>query len=279
MSPNRKRLLSGFTLIELLVVIAIIAILAAILFPVFAQAREKARTTACLSNTKQMGNALTMYAQDYDETLPSWQLHYVCLANGGTTASCGPIDPSTWDVLLNPYVKTGRPGGILATADNSGVWQCPSSEVDRVRSYGFSMGLAYGPRDPVANTGYHYRAVTLAEIDNPASTIFVGDGGSGGRLGRPIDYQGYFDKFVQKAPYTRDAPWRHQNGANYVWTDGHAKWMNGETLYPHPVPPSVAYSTSNPQANCSTAKYFQPLKAERDFRAKAATDAGFPCSH
>ena len=62
----------GFTLIELLVVIAIIAVLAAILFPVFAQAREQARQTTCLSNLKQLGTGLTMYAQDYDETLPSW---------------------------------------------------------------------------------------------------------------------------------------------------------------------------------------------------------------
>jgi prepilin-type N-terminal cleavage/methylation domain-containing protein len=70
--PARRRL-AAFTLIELLVVIAIIAILAAILFPVFAQARAKARQAACLSNTKQIGNALMMYAQDYDETLPGYR--------------------------------------------------------------------------------------------------------------------------------------------------------------------------------------------------------------
>src|SRR5438034_10314774 len=71
MSTDQRRRF-GFTLIELLVVIAIIAILAAILFPVFAQARDKARASACLSNTKQMGVAIQMYAQDYDETLPEY---------------------------------------------------------------------------------------------------------------------------------------------------------------------------------------------------------------
>src|SRR5262245_25024705 len=90
----------GFTLIELLVVIAIIAILAAILFPVFAQAREKARAISCLSNTKQMGLALMQYCQDYDETN---------VMNG--YAGGGP----QWPDLLQPYIK------------NDGILVCPSS--------------------------------------------------------------------------------------------------------------------------------------------------------
>ena len=90
----------GMTLVELLVVIAIIAILAAILFPVFAQARESARKTACLSNCKQIALAVTMYAQDYDELLVPGRVR----------------NPNTaFDTLLNPYVK------------NQGVWTCPSA--------------------------------------------------------------------------------------------------------------------------------------------------------
>src|SRR3712207_6069133 len=95
----RKR---GFTLIELLVVIAVIAILAAILFPVFAQAREKARSAACLSNTKQMGLGVSMYAQDYDEVLPMG-------GNGGPTGA------NRWYHWIQPYTKN-RQIGICPSA-------------------------------------------------------------------------------------------------------------------------------------------------------------------
>src|SRR6202035_4755634 len=106
---NKKA--SGFTLIELLVVIAIIAILAAILFPVFAQAREKARQTACLNNLKQMGTAIAMYTQDYDENLPGW---YFSLWG----ANFPEHSNYSWGLLyftLQPYIK------------NYAVFDCPDS--------------------------------------------------------------------------------------------------------------------------------------------------------
>src|SRR4051812_40905338 len=99
----RKR---AFTLIELLVVIAIIAILAAILFPVFARAREAARKTACLSNLKQIGTAVLMYAQDYDETL--------CPVASGV---CGQPSARGWADLIYPYVR------------NDKVFDCPTAQV------------------------------------------------------------------------------------------------------------------------------------------------------
>src|SRR5579859_3158837 len=105
---------SAFTLIELLVVIAIIAILAAILFPVFAQAREKARTISCLSNTKQIGLAAMMYVQDYDETYFSAPWPGDC-ADGGYWAGATAGQPTEhWAVLLYPYVK------------NAQLFKCPS---------------------------------------------------------------------------------------------------------------------------------------------------------
>src|SRR5882724_7952922 len=103
----RSRQRAAFTLIELLVVIAIIAILAAILFPVFAQAREKARSISCLSNMKQLGISIIMYVQDYDETYPQ------CVDQAVSLNS----DPYTfllWSHRVYPYVK------------NAQVWKCPS---------------------------------------------------------------------------------------------------------------------------------------------------------
>lgn len=113
---------TGFTLIELLVVIAIIAILASILFPVFAQAREKARQTTCLSNEKQIGTAVQMYAQDYDEAILPW-LTCEGTGPGGSGCSNG-VSPDRherlWSYRLQPYVKNG--GGTPP----SGVFACPS---------------------------------------------------------------------------------------------------------------------------------------------------------
>jgi len=107
-SNSRGQTSKAFTLIELLVVIAIIAILAAILFPVFAQAREKARTASCMSNCKQLGLAFLMYVQDYDEHMPF---------GGWRPASSDPDGNGTWDWqnTTMPYVK------------NAQVYYCPSS--------------------------------------------------------------------------------------------------------------------------------------------------------
>src|SRR3954468_5235423 len=102
-TPMRTR---GFTLLELLVVIAIIAILAAILFPVFAKARESARRSTCLSNTRQLGTAILMYAQDYDEILAP-----------PSVGTCQTADSFGWGDLIQPYAK------------NTGLLQCPDNPV------------------------------------------------------------------------------------------------------------------------------------------------------
>jgi prepilin-type N-terminal cleavage/methylation domain-containing protein/prepilin-type processing-associated H-X9-DG protein len=116
---------TGFTLIELLVVIAIIAILAAILFPVFAQAREKARAITCISNEKQIGTGILMYAQDYDEQIIPW------LTCEYTGSGCGgrPRNERTWVWRMQPYIKSGEPS--INEATPRGPMACPSFNVSR----------------------------------------------------------------------------------------------------------------------------------------------------
>src|SRR5687767_7869587 len=156
----------AFTLIELLVVIAIIAILAAILFPVFAQAREKARQTTCLSNCRQMGTALSMYVQDYDETFHKGSNLSVPAANGFAPHT-DPDGWANWPWFYGPYVK------------NLGIFDCPSSP-DRLQN------LTGSNWENDGNYGYNYTGLTrdegtaprsLAEVQEPASTFVFFDSG------------------------------------------------------------------------------------------------------
>jgi prepilin-type N-terminal cleavage/methylation domain-containing protein/prepilin-type processing-associated H-X9-DG protein len=272
-------LAAAFTLIELLVVIAIIAILAAILFPVFAQAREKARAISCMSNTKQMGTALMMYAQDYDEGLPTWD---EALAGAAAPTGQGTGVPSysarerVWDYKLLPYVKSGRP----EVREYGGVWRCPSTDqAPNDRSYGINQVLIWKSTPmPIASGEGRYRWMSLTNIEKPANTIFAADGGYDGRIAPPNFFQGYTEKYVWKVKYSRDAPWRHQDGANYVFLDGHAKFHKGDSLFPHPPPPSVAYSQVAGPAFCAMATYFMGPADERAYFAQQATARGTTCN-
>jgi len=151
----------GFTLIELLVVIAIIAILAAILFPVFAKAREKARQTSCLSNMKQILLGAMMYGQDYDERLmPAW----LCYTPADPAAYFGncPTNPvgTPWTYFIQPYVK------------NRQMLRCPSS-LDGWGDYSPDntvIGGSYGLNHD--NLGWDTLTVKMASINKPASTIY-----------------------------------------------------------------------------------------------------------
>jgi prepilin-type processing-associated H-X9-DG protein len=158
-------------LIELLVVIAIIAILAAILFPVFAQAREKARQTACLSNCKQIGLGLMQYAQDYDETLPWSAFIY------NPSYSVNDLRNPKWMDVLQPYVK------------NDGVFNCPSDTGARFVSLATNPNRGTGTVPPggsyLINQAYNGGGArqgpagqTLAAIASPADTIFIAEGPS-----------------------------------------------------------------------------------------------------
>jgi len=175
----------GFTLIELLVVIAIIAILAAILFPVFARAREKARQSSCLNNVKQMMLGVMMYAQDYDERLIPGAIPY------------GLPGWVNWTTVLEPYLK------------NSQILVCPSLNTG---SYWYGWNYQeFGYYFDDHGTGW---ATALAEIARPAETILLGDNS---------EVSGLQDRYLYKRSVTYMTK-RHNGGGNMGLCDGHAKW-------------------------------------------------------
>ncbi len=215
----------GFTLIELLVVIAIIAILAAILFPVFAKAREKARQTSCLSNCKQLGTAVMMYIGDYDDAYPK-SLLYDAVQMGSLGYNYG-----FWPVLLRPYVM------------NNQIYRCPSLSSNLSGSiysiaalnlpyasigYGWNIGTnSSGYKD---GFGYYYGdgvpIRTLPDIQLPAETILLGD---------MSVYTGNWQYLVWVAGSVSYTPKIHNEGANYVFADGHAKWLAQTTAFGNPA--------------------------------------------
>jgi prepilin-type N-terminal cleavage/methylation domain-containing protein/prepilin-type processing-associated H-X9-DG protein len=185
---------SGFTLIELLVVIAIIAILAAILFPVFSRAREKALQSSCLSNIKQYALAWQMYAQDYDERFGG-AYHY----NAGY-----------WWQVLDPYVK----GDALRI--------CPTDKRQDpgygINWRGFGYYIGHPTRHGQGN--YIYDGLPMAKIEHPAEYVIMGD--SYDSTASPRMYRHYL--YVEANDYP-DRFGRHNGGNNFGFADGHAKWI------------------------------------------------------
>ena len=208
---------SAFTLIELLVVIAIIAILAAILFPVFAQAREKARATACLSNMKQIGTALMMYTQDYDETNPPRNENVVDFNNPAVVA----VNPSYIGVLT-PYTK------------NKDIYACPS--VPAVTTPEFPANQL--PTKDSA-TSYLGNAVVmqraLAAIPNPADIVYVQElfNKRGMAFCRPqLKPNGKYQywHFPRGDGRSENYTFIHSEGGNVLFNDGHAKHRKGKSM-------------------------------------------------
>ncbi len=242
---SQKAVRSGFTLIELLVVIAIIAILAAILFPVFAQAREKARQTSCMSNMKQLGQAVAMFTQDHEELLPK-----AFFNDQGDSASPWGFPWFTgWDAVIYNYVKSTQ------------VYQCPS-DVD-ARTYNLNPVII--PGNLIMPTSYRYNvsnqengafnALQLSKLDSPSDSIVIAESSTGvdeanyNQLASwETEDRGYvcidwpnntaMDRHVSHVPGRGPATWKQHNpesidkGArnkglsNYVFADGHAKAMN-----------------------------------------------------
>lgn len=267
MKQSRNSVLSAFTLIELLVVIAIIAILAAILFPVFAQAREKARQTSCLSNMKQMGLGVTQYLQDYDETFPMGFEARTWVNEG-------------WQIAIQPYCK------------NLGIFACPSDTLAATPVPGYEwagVGISYagnglygnwttffslrGPFVTGNNGGWlDPNPMALATISRPAEGIMVaekhcdvvfenfqktGSGDSGYAAGNTSGFGptsvfagdnyggGWGPRRIPDGtrPTTNKYPdgpdgavtVKHSGMANFIFCDGHVKSMKPAQTNPNPT--------------------------------------------
>ncbi len=238
-SPDaRHKTLAAFTLIELLVVIAIIAILAAILFPVFGRARENARRTSCLSNLKQMGLGVMQYTQDYDEKFP-----FASIPDGAGKSM-------DWRGILAPYMKSGGVKGSSSANDQTvagGVWACPSVS-DATRSYGAHAGIIH---DATLKNGNAWPAVSQAQLPRISQILLVAEVGvdsakngdlrgitedywfHGGEQWPPVFEGGTsgakYDKDDAPAggsfPYTSMPRYRHMGTSNMLYADGHAKAM------------------------------------------------------
>lgn len=307
MTNQTKR---GFTLIELLVVIAIIAILAAVLFPVFAKAREKARQTNCASNEKQFGTAFLQYFQDYDEMTPCGNAQY-----SGST-QIGPAGRG-WAGVIYPYVKS------------TGVYACPSDTTDATPSgpgwytlsYAYNQNLAAPLAFP---TGDISVGCNVSKMASPASTVLLvevqgcageatlqteidsssangGDwqGGNAGKYKPNGFFPGYYQGGTSKRKYATGmiggrtgmittaanmtanelamTPAVHTGGANFLAVDGHVKWLTGEKVSGGATPNNTSGCAQDACKCTATPPSGSPTNAPSDSAATTdmLTSGGF----
>ncbi len=249
---------SAFTLIELLVVIAIIAILAAILFPVFARARENARRSSCSSNLKQIGLGQLQYVQDYDEKY--------ALAIVGGTATQTPGVPVGWADAIQPYLKSTQ------------IYQCPSDTIspsaDPIARVGTPAGNtssytdywynAYLSSDPPAggSASNCNTSVSLSSVQYPTLTIMNGDGEAknGSAAYRTNGNSSHGDPTSIGSPgggntglvYSSAIVNRHLDGTNFLFADGHVKWARTNASAPR----GAIYHANTPFATSGGAPTF-----------------------
>jgi len=220
---------TGFTLIELLVTIAIIAILAAILFPVFARARENARRSSCMNNLKQFGLAVMQYTQDYDETYP-YANDY---SHGGQWAT----SMIFWSEILKPYHKSNQ------------IFYCPSSPYSPSRNPWPIYGNYAANRRILLLSDSGKPPLSLAAVAAPAQTYLFFDAGTysidPANVTGPKGVASYLPGTAKIAnvPFSTWSPagyselqddyenGRHFGGINVTFADGHVKWLKSDTMY------------------------------------------------
>jgi len=227
---HRKEQKPAFTLIELLVVIAIISILAAILFPVFARARENARRSSCMSNMKQIGLGLMQYTQDNDEHYPP-----PSMCDGSSTCTAKVTDTSkpggafrtyinsttdhwfTWMDSIDPYVKSTQ------------IFVCPSSPIGTgLPNYGYSDAFGSYRSHPYywnhLGTGY-FVPIAMAAVTRPSEVIIITEFND---TSAPITIPSTIRSSAVATDKSKVAP--HLEGANAVYADGHVKWRSAATI-------------------------------------------------
>lgn len=235
--PAKSGANAGFTLIELLVVIAIIAILAAILFPVFARARENARRSSCQSNLKQIGIGFMQYIQDYDERYPQ-------TFNSDAT-SMAPQANVFWPQLLQPYIKSVQ------------VFSCPSQKKVgqsqmTVTPWSTADNCNFAYNVAIGNRGFANLAIHQSKIGTSSEVFLIWDAdiANGGNNfasdwtsgpANDADRPGYSGPTVVPAPASPRG--LHLDGENYLYCDGHVKWYARS---------SVVYDTVNPYPGTTT---------------------------
>jgi len=275
MNPRGNK---AFTLIELLVVIAIIAILAAILFPVFAKAREKARQTACISNLKQIGLATLQYNQDYDE------FFYPHRWNSGNNsnplinlAPAGKINGSAlnktfWISLLQPYVKSygvfqcpdapnawtiyNPDGQLCGGSPNNAAVGCGGAGYGGENSYGHN-DMWMSPADSFAGATSGVHTINLANVDRPAGTIMVVDAtyyGAGPDFGSQSGVQINYNGTVDPALLAADQNFANNQGVQYVnyWMNiGNSRysWNNNNGVWSQPSPATALNNIGQRHSN------------------------------
>jgi len=202
----------GFTLIELLVVIAIIAILAAILFPVFAKAREKARQTSCLSNVNELMLAVIMYAGDYDDRLPEGCSYWYQPGGGGSATK---TDSAMWPTLIQPYIK------------NDQIFVCPSNKQVLTNPWGGTIALSYS-----ASMNYEQwpKWQTIAELPDLARCVWLLENSDWNNYWYPGNTSALDIDSTQYRPWGYETEAVHNDGLNNGFLDGHAKWLTKSAM-------------------------------------------------
>jgi len=210
----------GFTLIELLVVIAIIAVLAAILFPVFAQAREQARKTGCQSNLRQIGAAIGMYTQDYDDCFPNNGHPYLWMGR-------------QWRWLIQPYLgqflqrDPQEPDNPLKSQGVAGILLCPSDDTSPLKydstSYGYSCAFYHTPEQINAMTADHLWRFPVENYPFPCVSQ------SQAQVAYPTQ-KAIVAEWLTNHDGIKVGWWDWREGRNYLFADGHVKYLRASQI-------------------------------------------------